>query len=202
MQRKQTSKPPRLAPVTPGETSLSEMIALAEAGDTRVAREVLDELGQMVDYAGHTNKLPRGAAAYLARVLADIAAGKDANKVFNLKSKGRPREWPHEAKVLAVDIMNQLIEQGRSIDEAAAEGSVAVNDYVKELAERRRVYLRARSQGKGKRGSIDPADLINPWKVFISRAPLNTDTLEPIKSWYLELLNPKKKPRKRRSPRK
>ena len=200
MQRKRTSKPARQAPVTPGETSLAEMIALAEAGDTGVAREVAQELGHMVVVAGSTNKLPRNAAAYLARILADIAEGKDANTAFNLKLKGRPREWPHVAKVLAVSIMNQYIERGFSIDEAAAEGSNAVNQFVEALAERRRAYFQA--QKSGKKASIDPMDLITDWESFIERPPLDIDSLEPMKSWYLELLNPKKKQRKRSSPRK
>jgi hypothetical protein len=44
-------------------------------------------------------------------------------------------------------------------------------------------------------------DLITDWESFIER-PLDIDSLEPMKSWYLELLNPKKKQRKRSSPRK
>jgi hypothetical protein len=136
------------------------MIALAQAGDTATAREIVESLGHMVAFAGSANKLPRAAAAYLAGALADIAAGKDANRVFNLKLKGRSRQSgryrvPHNAKVLAVDIMNQFIEQGSSIDEAAAEGSNAVNQHVEALTERR------------KRKPTDPRDSVSPWAVFI-----------------------------------
>jgi hypothetical protein len=176
--RKRT-KPPRLAPVTPGETSLLEMIALAQAGDTDTAREIVGDLGLIVAIAGSANKLPGAAAAYLARALADIAAGTDANEAFNLKSKGRPRKWPHEAKVLAVSIMNQFIERGLSIDDAAAEGSNAVNQYVAALADRLKV---------------NPTDMdqVTSWRYFINRDPLDIESLEPMKSWYLELLNSKK----------
>ena len=173
MKRKRT-KPPRQAPVTPGKTSLSEMIAQAQAGDTFVAREIVELLR---DLHSEGRPVPEAAKAYLTGIYDNALAGKDA---FNLKSKGRPREWPHDAKVLAVSVMNQFIEQGRSIDDAAAEGSNAVNQIVRGLAERL------------KRDPIDPRDQVSPWAVFIRKRRLDTDSLEPLKSWYLELLKSKK----------
>lgn len=201
MQRKRTSKPTRQAPVTPGETRLSEEIALAQAGDTFAARDLVVTLRNSVLFSqSRQSPLAAAEAAYLARALTDIAEGMDANRAFNLKSNGPPRKWPHAAKVLAVSIMNQFIKEGLSIDHAAAEGSNAVNQFVEALAARRRAYFQA--QKSGKKASIDPMDLITDWNSFIDRPPLNIDSLEPMKSWYLELLNPMKKPRKRSSHRK
>jgi hypothetical protein len=170
------------------------MIALANSGDTFAAREIIELLGDLVLESkvarpSGAPPLPGAAADYLAAALASIAAGMDANQAFNLKSMSRPGNWPHDAKVLAVSIMDQFIENGSSIDEAAAEGSAAVNEYVAGLGKRLQEYQLA--QEAGKEAAIDPRDLTSPWKVFIGKERLDIESLEPMKSWYAELSSSK-----------
>jgi len=170
------------------------MIALAESGDTYAARDIVEFLGDLVLEAkgssqGNLTRFPDAAATYLANALASIAEGMDANEAFNLKPTVRPRNWPHEAKVLAVHIMNQCIENHSTIDDAAAEASAAVNRHVEGL--RKRLEEHRVAEEAGVKTTIDPKDLVSPWKIFIGKEPLDIETLEPMMSWYTELLNSK-----------
>jgi hypothetical protein len=171
------------------------MIALAQSGDTLAAREVVEMLGELISESalsgrGSAPPLPAAASSYLVQACADIAAGMDANLAFNLMPGGRPRKWPHEAKVLGVSIMKQCIENHSTIDDAALEASAAVNRHVDALRKRIQEYEIAREAGMD--ATIDPRDLDSPWRVFIGMEPLDIETLEPMKSWYSELLNSKR----------
>jgi hypothetical protein len=171
------------------------MIALAQSGDTFAAREVVEMLGELISESassgsGSAPQLPAAASSYLVQACAEIAAGMDANLAFNLKPGGRPRKWPHEAKVLGVSIMNQCIENHSTIDDAALEASAAVNRYVDALRKRIQEYEIEREAGM--EATIDPKDLVSPWRVFIGMEPLDIETLEPMKSWYSELSNSKR----------
>jgi hypothetical protein len=168
------------------------MIALAQSGDTSAAREVVGMLGELISQSalsggGNAPQFPAAASSYLAQACADIAAGMDANLAFNLIPAGRPRTWPHEARVLGVSIMKQCIENHSTIDDAALEASAAVNRYVDALRKRIQEYEIAREAGM--EATIDPRDLVSPWRVFIGMDPLDIETLEPMKSWYSESLN-------------
>jgi hypothetical protein len=170
------------------------MITLAKSGDTVAAREIVELLGDLVleskgSATSNGPRFPEAAASYLAEALANIAGGMDADLAFNLKSTDRLPDWPDEAKVLAVSIMSQCIENHSTIDDAAAEASAAVNQYVGALRKRLEAYELAKEAGK--EATIDPKDLVSPWQVFIGKEPLDIETLEPMKSWYTESLNSK-----------
>jgi hypothetical protein len=155
---------------------LSDMMTRAEAGDLLAAREVVEILAAVVSptdtyrdpHSDDPNArvpvpIPDFVRAYLSCALEKIASGVDARDAFHLRKKGGPRQfWAHRDKVLAVDIMQQLVEQGLVVDEAAREAAAQINDFAKRSVNGR---------------------LASPWKKFSER-PIENHTLL---KWYYKL---------------
>lgn len=159
----------------PYDEKLSDLMRRAEAGDRVAALEVAETLGLIVSPTNtyrdprfdDPNKrlvvpVPDYVREYLSRALLRIASGTDPRDAFYLRKKRGPRPfWAYRDKVLAVDIMQQLIEQKLAVDKAAGDAAELINKNAKVFT------------------AENPH---SPWKKFTVR-PIDADTL---KTWYYE----------------
>jgi hypothetical protein len=159
----------------PHDEKLSDLMVRAEAGDLLAAREVAETLAFVVS-STNTYRDPSSPDAarrivvpvpdfvrdYLSRALLQIASGTDARDAFHLRKKKGPRQfWAHRDKVLAVDIMQQLIEQDQVVDKAAEDAADRINENAK---------------------IFTAENPLSPWKKFTER-PIDAATLL---TWYYE----------------
>jgi hypothetical protein len=165
----------------PYDEKLSDMMARAEDGDLLAAREVAETLAAIVSPnntyrdpdSDDPNKriavpVPDFVREYLSRALLKIASGTDAQDAFHVRKKsGRQQYWARRDKVLAVDIVRQLIKLGYVVDEAVEEAADQINKNA-------RIFT-----------AKNP---LSPWKKFTER-PIDGTTL---KAWLYERTPPVK----------
>jgi len=159
----------------PYDEKLSDLMRRAEAGDRLAALDVAETLALIVSptntyrdpHFDDPNKrlvvpVPDFVREYLSRALLRIASGTDPRDAFYLRKKRGPRQfWAHRDKVLAVDIMQQLVEQGQVVDQAAGDAADLINKNAKVFT------------------AENPH---SPWKKFTAR-PIDAATLT---TWYYE----------------
>jgi hypothetical protein len=130
----------------PYDEKLSDLMRRAEAGDLLAAREVAETLALIVSTANTYRDpsspdglrrivvpVPDFIRDYLSRALLKIASGTDARDAFHLRKRGRRQFWAHRDKILAVDIMQQLVEQGAAVNVAVEAAVRSINSTAKKL---------------------------------------------------------------------
>ncbi len=166
------------------ETSLSELMTLAEDGDFLAARDVTQHLAWLVA-TNDIHPMPRYAVNYLFRALYEISTGKDANKAFHL---GKHQAWSIDAKKRAVDVMQQLRSQSSrpmSVRRAAQLAVPLIEEHVKQTIADAAAYAHARQIKAPMTDEISSKAyaLVSPWLIFKNRV-----VTEPmLEKWYAQV---------------
>jgi hypothetical protein len=109
---------------------LRDILKQAQGGDRMAALAGLMKIVHFLDSAD--TPLPSYVRKYLSNCFAKILVkGLDANIAFNLKRSARPRRWEHLHRIVAADIVLQLVEQGLRVTEATADAADVIQEHAR-----------------------------------------------------------------------
>ena len=144
--------------------NLPDILNRADGGDVLAAREALGHMAFLLSTSnthpltGNPLDVPGYVRDYLAKSLARMVNGVDANRAMNLKKSG-PKIWSHFDKRLAADLVFQLVAQGCTVLESSMVAAENISD----------------------RAELQPCP--PAWQAFSGQA-IDSATLQ---TWYYEL---------------
>ena len=137
----------------------------ALAGDKIAAKEAITLLSLELGLHAIRPEVPISpeALSYLQTCLARIADGKDANRAFNLKTKGN-KIWSYDQKLMASQLVYQFVQSGDTVEVAVAKSRENLIEAVGRIV---------------KSGQV----IGSPLSGFAERVPED----EQIRRWYFKL---------------
>ncbi len=168
--------------IDPVRRDLRDMIANAKAGDTADARAVVETLRIFLSHSTVGKyPLPPIAADSLIEALDAGLRGESINKVLGLTRRGRKNEWEWQAKAMSVRIVQDLMQQGDTLDVACELAAEAMGRHIaartKAFEGRNIDTINQHLQSQGQ-----------AWASFRGRTPTEWD----CRHWYTEMVGTKK----------